>query len=531
MECSGETKRRSILPYDASLGRSAPWPSGDAPRAPVSAVPRWRSGVTIPAEQSEVADYLAKLAGRPAKETHISAVFIGPDCVWKLKKAVRMPFLDFSTTPAREFFIRREFELNTRGAPGLYQAVVPIGRGRDGQLELGAEPAVEWVLRMARIPDGDFVEDIVAAGELTPALLDGLGDCAAAYHAASPPVADWDSAAGLSRITTGNWTSALAAGLPADVATAWRDRMQAAIQVRSAWLNARAAAGLVRRCHGDMHLGNLCLWHGKPVAFDALEFDEALATIDVGYDLAFLLMDLDRRVGRAAANRVMNRYVARAGDLAMAGYPVFLSQRAMIRAHVFAAMGLDYQDYLAAALDYLHPPPGMVVAIGGLQGTGKSTLARALAPDLGAAPGAVILRSDEIRKRLHGVAPEDRLPAAAYSDAANQRTNQALIDAARTASRSGHGVIVDATFLDPAMRRDLQAAVGEPFRGFWLQAPLAVLEARVAARQGDASDATVAVLRRSAERDPGAGDWVPVDATDGAAALACVRDRIAGGAR
>ena len=479
--------------------------------------------MTVPAEQLEVVAFLAGMAGRPAKETHISAVFIGTGCVWKLKKAVQMPFLDFRTLAARERFLRRELELNQRAAPGLYRDVLPIGRGPDGRLALGAEPAVDWVLRMARIPGGDFLEDIIGGDGLTPALLDGLGDCAAAYHALLPPVPGWKAFEAHRRITDGNLASALAAGLPAGTATTWHQAIIGALDGRRDWMTDRAAAGFVRRCHGDMHLGNLCLWQGKPVAFDALEFDEALATIDTAYDLAFLLMDLDCRVGRAAANRVMNRYVARSGDLAMPGYAVFLSQRAMIRAHVFAAMGLDYRGYLDAALAYLKPSPALVVAIGGLQGTGKSTLARALAPELGPAPGAVIIRSDEIRKRLHGVAPEDRLPAEAYSDAANARTNAALIDAARTVARSGHAAVVDATFLDPAMRTALRAAVGEPFLGVWLQAPLPVLEARVGARTGDASDATVDVLRRSAERDPGPGDWLPVDATDAGAALAAVR--------
>ncbi len=161
--------------------------------------------------------------------------------------------------------------------------------------------------------------------------------------------------------------------------------MTATIEARQAWLAARAAAGFVRRCHGDLHLGNLCLWEGAPVAFDALEFDEAMATIDVGYDLGFLLMDLDRRVGRAAANRVMNRYVARTGDAqATGGLPMFLSQRAMVRAHVLAATGGrdEAYKYLRAAEDYVLPRPPFVLAIGGLQGTGKSTVARRVAPDL-----------------------------------------------------------------------------------------------------------------------------------------------------
>ena len=169
----------------------------------------------------------------------------------------------------------------------------------------------------------------------------------------------------------------------------------------------------------------------------------------MGYDLAFLLMDLDWRVDRAAANRVMNRVIARTGDAGLSrGLPPFLSMRAMVRAHVraTAGQGEEARNYLAAAQAYLAQSPAFVLAIGGLQGTGKSTLARILAPEIGAAPGAVVLRSDEIRKRLHSVAPEGRLPESAYSEQANTAVNDVLVEQARSVAAGGQTVIVDATF-------------------------------------------------------------------------------------
>jgi aminoglycoside phosphotransferase family enzyme/predicted kinase len=485
----------------------------------------------IPGEQHEIAGFLSGLSGGPPTETHISAVFIGADTVWKLKKAVRMPFLDFSKSQAREHFLRRELTLNKPAAPAIYRDVVAISRRSDGTLELGGDNPVDWVLRMAPVPPGDFLDRIASAGKLTPALLDAIGDCVAAYHTRLPPVENHDSIASLLRITEGNVQSALAAGLPRAEVEAWRRSMVSSIEACRDWLAERAATGNVRRCHGDLHLGNLCLWQGKPVPFDALEFDEALATIDIGYDLAFLLMDLDLRVGRAAANRVMNRYVARTGDLPMRGFPVFLSQRAMIRAHVNKATNQDADAYLAAAQAYLRPAPPVVIAIGGLQGTGKTTLARALAPELGPAPGALVLRSDEIRKRLHHVNPEDRLGSQAYTDAANAETNRAVIQLACSAARSRHAVIADTTFLDLAVRRSLEDTVrqvGVPFLGAWLEAPLEVLEARIGARHGDASDATVAVLRAAARSDPGAGDWMSVDAVDAVQAQDHLRQAVRG---
>ena len=438
-------------------------------------------------------------------------MFVGEDTVFKLKLAVRLAFLDFTALGSRQRFLERELELNHPAAPDLYRDVVPITRGPDG-LALGGEgEIVDWVLRMAPIPADDFLLARVKAG-LANELLDALGDMVAADHARRPAVRDHD-AGHPGRNARGNAKAALQAGLPQAKVANWLRAAEQTLDAASPLLAERAASGLVRRAHGDLHLGNICLWDGQPVPFDALEFDEAMATIDLAYDLAFLLMDLDRRAGRAAANRVMNRYVARTGDAALVRLlPGFLSRRAMVRAHVTGEA-----DYLEAALGYLHPAPGRVVAIGGLPGTGKSTLARALAPSLGGAPGALIVRSDEVRKRLHGVAPEAKLGRDAYTPEANARTDAALLDAVRAAA--SHGVMADATFLSAPMREAV-AGCGAPFTGIWLEAPVEELERRVAARKGDASDATVAVLHKLAAVDTGPINWHRITA-DGDAVARC----------
>jgi uncharacterized protein len=486
--------------------------------------------LSVPETQAETAALLRRLSGADPIETHISLVFPGTDTVWKLKKAVRLPFLNFSDLDARRHFAERELELNGAAAPGLYSDVVAVRRGPDGALTLdvgGDGAPIDWVLRMARVPAADFLDARAKAGTLDETLLIGLADAVAAYHDALAPLSDVDPVASTARSVAGNVESARAAGLPADQTAAWRDAISTMLAGIAPWQLARAQAGFVRRAHGDLHLGNLCLWQGRPVPFDALEFDEALARIDLGYDLAFLLMDLDRRVGRGAANLVLNRYVARTGDAGLfGGLPAFLSLRAMVRAHVAArrADGNEARSYLAAAAGYLRPARPVLVGIGGLQGTGKSTLARALAPALGAAPGALVLRSDEIRKRMFGVAPEARLPADAYKGDVGRTVFATLMDDARRVAAAGHAVVADATFLD---RRDRQALAdaardaGVRFAGLWLHAPLAVLEARVAARQRDASDATVAVLRAAHKAHPKPpDDWVAIDATDRTAALA-----------
>ncbi|MCC6718671.1 MAG: AAA family ATPase [Acetobacteraceae bacterium] len=490
-------------------------------------------GLTGVAPESQAATFalLQRLAGAPPVRTHISAVFIGADTVWKLRRAVRLAYVDFTTLAERERTARRELELNAAHAPGLYRDVVAVTRAADGTLALGgAGEAIDWVVRMARVPAGDFLDVVAARGGLDPGLLDGMADAVAALHAGNPVLAR-DQAAALRDVARGNALAARQAGLAeADVA-GWSDGMAALLDRHADALRARGDAGFVRRCHGDLHLGNMCLWRGAPVAFDALEFDEDLATVDVGYDLAFLLMDLDARVGRGAANRVMNRYLARTGDWALVAFlPLFLSMRAMVRAHVEAARGraADSGGYLTRALDYMRPAPACVVAIGGLPGAGKSTVARAVAPGLGVAPGAVILRSDEIRKRQGGVAPEQKLAQSAYAPDASAAVFAEIARAAGAIAAGGHAVVADATFMDPGHRAAIAAAAGGvPFRGVWLEVEMAELERRVAARAGDASDADLAVLRRAARAGAGAGDWLAVDGTDTAAAAAAITATLA----
>ncbi|WP_439596888.1 AAA family ATPase [Falsiroseomonas sp.] len=477
--------------------------------------------MTIPTGQAPVAALLRRLSGAEPIETHISAVFIGKETVWKLKKAVRLGFLDFSDPSARAHFARRELVLNQPHAPGMYRDVVPVTRAADGSLALdGVGEPVDWVLRMAPVPKDDFLDVIARRGGLTPDLLDATADAVAALHAAAPPAPPgFDAPAAAARVLAGNIRDGHATGLPPMRVAALGQAMATRLAELTPHLAARQAEGHVRRCHGDLHLGNLCLWQGRPTPFDALEFDEAMATTDTGYDLAFLLMDLCQSGQRAAANRAMNRYLARTGDFGLLpALGFWMALRAMVRAHVEARRGGDGLAYLAAAEAHLRPIPPRLVAVGGLQGTGKTWLARQIAPDLGAAPGALHLRTDETRKRRAGLAPEDRLPPEAYAEAESQAVHAEIFAAARAALAAGQSVVLDAVFLDPAQRQAAEAAAApHPFTGFWLAAPLDLLRGRVARRSAegrDASDATVAVLERAAAADPGPIAWQVLDAAD-----------------
>jgi predicted kinase len=268
------------------------------------------------------------------------------------------------------------------------------------------------------------------------------------------------------------------------------------------------------------------------VPFDAIEFDPNVAAGDVLYDLAFLLMDLiDRGLGRAA-NMVLNGYFAplrRSDDLdGFAALPLFLSMRAAIRAKVTAARrqfvepadrtGLDEkaQGYFCFATDLIAPPPPILVAIGGLSGTGKSSLARELAPFVGPAPGALVLRSDVERKKLFGVAETEPLPPEAYRPEASTSTYDVLAEKAARVIAARHSAIVDAVFARPGERGAI-AAVGERlgvvFRGLFLVADLETRLARVGGRVRDASDADAEVVRQQETFELGAIGWTVIDAS------------------
>jgi aminoglycoside phosphotransferase family enzyme/predicted kinase len=495
----------------------------------------------MPEPQQPVIDFLTNPAsyGLPPDarieriDTHGASVFLAGRRAFKLKRAIRFSYLDFSTVALREKSCRIELAVNRRTAPGIYLAIHKIARAADGRLSFdGSGEALDWVIEMRRFDQSLLFDRMAGDGRLTLPLMQELADVIWDFHQSLTPAETAQGAARLARVTEGNQSeleAAVADGiLDATKIHRANERSQDALRSLAALLDDRARRGMIRRGHGDLHLRNICLWEGRPTLFDAIEFSEELATIDRLYDLAFLLMDLEHRGAKAFSNRVFNRYLDRGEEEeGRAALPLFMATRALIRSHVSASTARRQEQggkaqtsrdesrrYLDLALRLLQPATPSLIAVGGLSGTGKSTLAYHLAPSLGTAPGARVLRSDVIRKRLWGVAPEARLPDEAYRPEASQAVYASLGEAVARALRAGGVVIADAVFARPEERAAIEAVArvaGVGFIGFWLEAPATLLERRIGERRGDASDATVAVLREQQHYDTGPLAWARID--------------------
>lgn len=501
------------------------------------------------ADQSEVAAFLSRPAthGGAAVEridTHGAMVFLAGSRAYKVKRAVDYPYMNFSTLARRRRACEREITLNRRSAPELYLDTVAIRRTAEGKLSFGAEgEVIEWAVVMRRFDQEGLFDHLVQAGGLTPERLTRLADKIADFHARAEPVkAQFGDLRWVFEENAAEFAERPELFPPAQVGRLTGATQEVFGKV-AGLLYDRRKAGFVRRCHGDLHLRNVCLIDGEPTLFDAIEFNDALACIDVFYDLAFLLMDLDHRGLRAEANLLLNRYLQRRDDPdGLAALPLFLSLRAAVRAKVSVSMAGSQSDpaaarrleqeagaYFAEAQAYLAPPAARMIAVGGLSGSGKSTLARALAPEVGPVPGALQLRSDVLRKALFGVDELTPLPAGAYRPDVNQRVYAELLDRAARALRAGHAVVADAVFGQPKERQQASAlarAIGVDFTGLWLDAPLVTLSERTARRRGDASDATPDVVERQAARDTGVITWHRLDASGPVEAVVAAARRV-----
>lgn len=441
-------------------------------------------------------------------ETHISCVLLAGDYAYKLKKPVRLPFLDFSTRAARLRFCREELRLNRRTAPGIYLDVVPIG-GDPARPQVGlGTPVLEHAVRMRRFPQEALLERLAAQGALQEEHVAAFADAVAALHGAiaGDPVPEGLGGAAAARAAAEDNLAEIAALAPPASSLERLARLRRWTAIEGAALEARfderRREGHVRECHGDLHLGNAFMEGSRAVLFDCIEFSARLRWTDVMADVAFAFMDLARRDERLAW-RFLDRYLQHTGDYAgLAVLRYYCVYRALVRAKI-ACLRTDageYDAYLALAHRLSRRTAPSLVAMHGVSGSGKTTVA---AHFLGAL-GAVRLRSDVERKRMHGLAPGAKtgspLGGGIYSPASGRHVYERLGALAREVLAAGYPAIVDAACLERGRREDLAQiarSCGARFEILSCTAAEPVLRRRVADRAAagrDASEAGLAVL-------------------------------------
>lgn len=465
--------------------------------------------------------------GRPLQliETHISWVLVDADLAYKFKKALHFDFLDFSTLEARRFYCMEELRLNRRLAPAIYLDVVAIGGSAEQPVLNGGGAAIEYAVKMQAFEQQALWSWRLQNQLITPPEIDALAQKIARFHLAIPSAPEgsaWGEPAGLRAISDDSFavirtlTDTPESRRQLAELSAWLDHQHA--HLHQVFLH-RRQAGFIRECHGDLHSNNILTWRERVEVFDCIEFNDGLRWIDVMNDLAFILMDLEFRGRPDLAARMLNRSLQESGDyegLTVLRY--YRIERALVRSKVAclragqanaanaadaataAAASDEARRYLALAARDMRPGPAAIMITHGFSGSGKSVFSRALLELL----GAVQIRSDLERKRMHGLAATDYAGAAPgdgiYATLFSESTYRRLLELARLIVAAGLPVIVDAAFLKKE-QRDLFAALARelalPFVIFDLHADVGVLLARVVARRAegiDPSDAGPEVL-------------------------------------
>ena len=460
-------------------------------------------------------------------DTHLSHIFLTANRAYKIKRAVRYDFVDFSTVAKRKAACEKEVSINRLTAPEIYLRVVPVYCTENGVSWQGKGAPVDWAVEMARFDNDRQFDALASMGKLDVSLIKLLADKLAEFHQSAEVVNTFKAGGGvasiLDQISTSLHEHEIGATRERDIAR-WTSLAFEEYEKHAKFLEVRRRHGWVRRCHGDLHLANICLFKNEPTPFDAIEFNDELATIDVLYDLAFASMDLVNHNRGELANILINRYLSITRDYSgVRLLRLFHAMRAGVRAMVLSLPTQpDKQNrladrYLDLALEFLiGESEPRLIAVGGYSATGKSTLAGAIAMEINSRAGAILLRSDVVRKRLLDQDPEHALQESGYSAAHSEAVYNRLLKDARRALRTGASVVLDATFLDLNYRKaaeDIARKAGVCFDGLWLSASRGILMDRISKRLNGASDATASVLEKQLERSVDHEGWWSIDAS------------------
>ncbi|MCF2149403.1 AAA family ATPase [Desmonostoc muscorum LEGE 12446] len=447
-------------------------------------------------------------------QTHASYVLLTGNYAYKLKKPVNFGFLDFSTLEKRRHFCQEELRLNQRGAAELYLEVLPIALvGEQYQLG-GTGEAAEYVLKMRQFPQESLLSALFEAGKLNETNLDNLGRVVAQYHSQAQTndyIRSFGEVPNLRAAFDENYeqTEKYIGGPQTQAQfTETKEYTDKFFTERSELLASRIHNNYIRECHGDLHLRNIALWHDKILLFDCIEFNEQFRFVDVMYDVAFTVMDLEARGRKNLGNAFLNAYTEQTGDWeGLQVLPLYLSRQAYVRAKVTSFLLDDPSvpvtakeeatktaaDYYKQAWEYTKPKQGQLLLMSGLSGSGKSTTARLLARHL----GAIQLRSDAVRKHLGGIPLSEKGSDDLYTPEMTKKTYTRLLSLGIILANQGFPVILDAKYDKQLLRQEAIAQATKhqlPLQIIQCTAPLEVLQERLNKRTGDIADATADLL-------------------------------------
>ena len=442
-------------------------------------------------------------------QTHASYVFLTGEYAYKIKKNVDFGFLNYSTLEKRKHFLETELKLNQKIAPELYLDVVSIGSQGDRFIFNSSDNIIEYALKMRQFPQENLFSNLLKADKLSFENLIKLGKVVAKFHAdaktneyiSSFGTVDKINAALIENYQQSQKYIGIVQTKEQFAATkAYTDTF---LDRQKDLFQTRCDRHKIKECHGDLHLKNICLWHDKILLFDRIEFNESFRFVDTMYDVAFVVMDLEAKGKSEFANAFVNSYLEYSGDWeGLLILPLYLTRQAYVRAKVNSFLLDDAQiseaekkeakesasNYYRQADRYTQNKSGSLIIMSGLSGSGKSTVAKSIARS----KGAIVIRSDAVRKHLAGIALDATGTDSIYTPEMTQKTYDRLLELGVMLARKGYTVILDAKYdrlslRQPAITQAKQNNI--PLTIVYCTAPESILRERLNQRQNDISDA------------------------------------------